>query len=182
MNKKLLLSIFAGTLMLSAGSAFAKSNCSSYGGSAVGGASVAAQQADNQAYKDVYDVFKKSTVDPTDPINSGIPGIAGISSCMDAWPSGSFNFSIPTIDSVINGVANAAVNKACSAARDKIASATSGLSDGVSLNTGIPGMPNLSASSSVGTGGGGVNSNVGSQASAAVNSVVNGWDQIQGLF
>lgn len=182
MNKKVLLGLLATTLLMGAGSAFAKSNCSSYAGAAVGNASIAAQQADNQANKDLYDVFKKSTVDPTDSTNSGLDGISSVSSCMDAWPSGSFNFSIPTIDSVISGVANAAISKACNAARDKISSATSGLSDGASLNTGIPGMPTISASSSVGTGSSGVTSNATSQATAAVNSVVSGWDQIQGLF
>lgn len=103
-------------------------------------------------------------------------------SCMDAWPSGGFSFSIPTIDSVIKGVANAAIKKACNAAKEKVQDVTGSLSNSYFLNTGIDGMPSIGARTS---NSGSLTSSVSklsSQTSSSASSLSNTYSTISNLF
>lgn len=183
MRKKILIPMIMGILLASSGTAFAKSACSENAARAIGQSSINAQQADAKKYKDILDAFSDyEKLKQQDEI-PGMPGVSA-KSCMDAWPKGNFGFSLPSIDDVINGVADAAIKKACDAARSQISKATSGLSSGVYLNTGIPGMPQIGANGSLGTGSSpGLDINgSGSGGSAGENAIAEGWNQISGLF
>ncbi|WP_186128559.1 hypothetical protein [Burkholderia gladioli] len=129
------------------------------------------------------------------PVTSASGGAFGCVSSI--WPTINTGFHLPTMDQIIGGVVTTAVQKACTAARNEIASATSGINSTAQQVTGqintatsgvtnnIPGMPSMSGSVGVTTGGGGVTVNgapsgtVSSQASAPVMS---GWNTIRSLF
>lgn len=193
MKKKYLL-LIAGGLLISSGSALAKSGCDINVGKMNMDASIQAQAKKMTENKDLLTDFKKpgSTTAGSDPF-----GIDALNSCLDSWPSGGFNFQIPTLDSVIKGVGDAAVSKACGLARDKVGSAVSGISGDFRVPSTIPGLPSIGVSGGVGSGGssisdiasgnwsGMVNNNASSAASSisqSADTVADGWKQVQGLF
>jgi hypothetical protein len=84
---------------------------------------------------------------------SGASGLGAVNlSCFNSLFGSMSNFSIPSIDQILQGVGQAAVNAACNAAESAIRSATSGFNLSQTLNTGIPGFPNVSGSVGVGSG------------------------------
>ncbi|WP_186146227.1 hypothetical protein [Burkholderia gladioli] len=129
------------------------------------------------------------------PVTSASSGAFGCVSSI--WPTINTGFHLPTMDQIIGGVVTTAVQKACTAARNEIASATSGINATAQQVTGqintatagvtnsIPGMPSMGGSVGVTTGTGGFTVNgassgaVGGQASAPVTS---GWNTIRSLF
>ncbi|MBW5285889.1 hypothetical protein [Burkholderia gladioli] len=129
------------------------------------------------------------------PVTSASGGAFGCVSSI--WPTINTGFHLPTMDQIISGVMTTAIQKACTAARNEIAGATSGISATAQQVTGqintatagvtnsIPGMPSMGGSVGVTTGAGGVTVNgvpsgaVGGQASAPVTS---GWNTIRSLF
>ncbi|MBO7752388.1 hypothetical protein [Burkholderia pseudomallei] len=129
------------------------------------------------------------------PVTSASGGAFGCVSSI--WPTINTGFHLPTMDQIINGVMTTAIQKACTAARNQIANATSGINATAQQVTGqintatqgetnsIPGMPSMGGSVGVTTGAGGVTVNgapsgtVGGQASAPVTS---GWNTIRSLF
>ena len=129
------------------------------------------------------------------PVTSASGGAFGCVASI--WPTINTGFHLPTMDQIINGVMTSTIQKACTAARNEIASATSGINATAQQVTGqintatagvtnnIPGMPSMGGSVGVTTGVGGFTVNgapsgaVGGQASAPVTS---GWNTIRSLF
>lgn len=180
MKKKLLMSlplIIAGMMM--SGQA-AAAYCSPDIANAIGQNSIAGQKYNKQISSEPWTTYAKTEQAEDDSELSSL-GITA-TSCMDAWPSGGFSFSIPTIDSVIKGVANAAIKKACNAAKEKVQDVTGSLSNSYFLNTGIDGMPSIGARTS---NSGSLTSSVSklsSQASSSASSLSNTYSTISNLF
>ena len=195
--KKKILYLIAGGLLLSSGSVFAKGGCDINVQKINMNATLQEQAKKMTENADLQEAFLKPGGTAASGSGSDPFALDALNSCMESWPSGGFNFQIPTVDSVIKDVAEAAVNKACDFARDKVSSAVSGLSGGFSVPSTIPGVPSIGISGGVGSGtslkdiangnwgsaiGGNSISNAGTSITNAGNSVVEGWNQIQGLF
>lgn len=120
------------------------------------------------------------------------------SGCVSSiWPTINTGFHLPTMDQIIGGVMSSTIQKACTAARNEIANATSGSNTTAQQVTGqlntatagvtnsIPGVPSMRGSVGVTTGARGVTVNgapsgaLGAQESAPVTS---GWNTIRSLF
>lgn len=92
----------------------------------------------NPLYKSIKDVAEDSW--------------ASMSSCVDmSWPN--LSFQRPTMDQIIKGVAQIAVRKVCSEARQAIGDLNSAVSNSYYMNTRIPGVPSFGMST-YGQGGG----------------------------
>ena len=154
--------------------------CSPDIANAIGQNSIAAQKYQKQISADPWTTYAKTEQSADDSTLSSL-GITA-TSCMDAWPSGGFSFTIPTIDSVIKGVANAAIKKACNAAKEKVQDVTGSLSNSYFLNTGIDGMPSIGASTSNSGSLGSSVSKLTSQASSSSSSLSNTYSTISNLF
>lgn len=200
--KKKILYLIAGGLLLSSGSVFAKGGCDVNVQKMNMNATLQEQAKKMTENADLQEAFLKpggKAADGSDPF-----ALDALNSCMESWPSAGFNFQIPTVDSVIKDVAEAAVDKACDFARDKVSSAVSGLSGGFSVPSTIPGVPSIGISGGVGSGtslkdiangkwGSAISGNSISNAGTSItnagnsitntgNSIVEGWNQIEGLF
>lgn len=100
-------------------------------------------------------------------------------SCSDVWSSPSISISFQNVVDLLKKAGEAAISKACQAARDKITAATSEASQKASLNTSnIPGLSDLGlgtiASASSGTSStGGVTVNGTSTTWSSISSLMN---------
>ena len=157
-------------------------------------ANIKAQQA-SAIEKDASDAAAPLHDLQQSPVTSASGGAFGCVSSV--WPTINTGFHLPTMDQIIGGVMSSTIQKACTAARNEIANATSGINTTAQQVTGqintatagvtnsIPGMPSMGGSAGVTTGVGGVTANgapsgaVGGQASAPVTS---GWNTIRSLF
>jgi hypothetical protein len=87
----------------------------------------------NPLYKSIKDVAEDSW--------------SSMSSCVDmSWPN--ISFQRPTMDQIIKGVAQMAVRKVCSEARQAIGQLNSAVSNSYYMNTRIPGVPSFGMSTS----------------------------------
>lgn len=119
------------------------------------------------------------------PVTSASSGAFGCVSSV--WPTINSGFHLPTMDQIISGVMTTAVQKACTAARNEIASATSGINATAqqvttevnNVTTSIPGMPPIVGSSGSATSVGTMTSGAQTGTSAPVTS---GWNTIRSLF
>lgn len=85
----------------------------------------------NPLYKSIKDVAEDSW--------------SSMSSCVDmSWPN--ISFQRPTMDQIIKGVAQIAVRKVCSEARQAIGQLNSAVSNSYYMNTRIPGVPSFGMS------------------------------------
>ncbi|MBR8211172.1 hypothetical protein KDW61_21145 [Burkholderia cenocepacia] len=157
-------------------------------------ANIKAQQAAAIA-KDASDAAAPLHDLQQSPVTSASGGAFGCVSSV--WPTINTGFRLPTMDQIIGGVVSSSIQKACTVARNEIASATSGINATAQQVTGqintatagvtnsIPGMPSMGGSVGVTTSTGGFTVNgapsgaVGGQASAPVTS---GWNTIRSLF
>ncbi|HDR8954170.1 hypothetical protein [Burkholderia vietnamiensis] len=120
------------------------------------------------------------------PVTSASSGAFGCVSSV--WPTINSGFHLPTMDQIIRGVVTTAVQKACTAARNEIASATSGINASTqqvatqvnNVTSSIPGIPPIVSSS------GSTTSVVGATTSSAQTGtsapVTSGWNTIRSLF
>lgn len=119
------------------------------------------------------------------PVTSASSGAFGCVSSV--WPTINSGFHLPTMDQIIGGVMTTAVQKACTAARNEIASATSGINATAqqvttqvnNVTTSIPGMPSIVNSAGSTTSVGATTSGAQTGTSAPVTS---GWNTIRSLF
>ncbi|MBZ4207634.1 MULTISPECIES: hypothetical protein [Klebsiella] len=82
-----------------------------------------------------------------DNINQSLETIG----CTDAWPVGNLGISLPSVDLIIKKTKEAAISKACSIAREKVAQLTGNISESISID--MPVLGNIANGSvSAGTG------------------------------
>lgn len=78
--------------------------------------------------------------------------VSMVSSCVDnLWPH--YDFSIPSLDRILQSAESYILNTACAMARDRIQQETSLLNQSLYMNTGIPGAPGFGVSLMDGVGG-----------------------------
>ncbi|WP_186208215.1 hypothetical protein [Burkholderia gladioli] len=119
------------------------------------------------------------------PVTSASSGAFGCVSSV--WPTINSGFRLPTMDQIIGGVVSSSIQKACTAARNEIASATSGINATAqqvttrvnNVTTSIPGMPPIVNSAGSTTSVGATTSGTQTSTSAPVTS---GWNTIRSLF
>ncbi|TAM04925.1 MAG: hypothetical protein EPN70_10200 [Paraburkholderia sp.] len=119
------------------------------------------------------------------PVTSASSGAFGCVSSV--WPTINSGFRLPTMDQIIGGVVSSSIQKACTAARSEIASATSGINATAqqvttqvnNVTNTIPGMSSIVGSSSTTSVVGAATSGAQTGTSAPVTS---GWNTIRSLF
>ena len=120
------------------------------------------------------------------PVTSASSGAFGCVSSV--WPTINSGFRLPTMDQIIGGVVSSSIQKACAAARNEIASATSGINAAAqqvtgqvnNVTTSIPGMPSIVNSAGSTTNSSAVTTSTAQTGASA--PVTSGWNTIRSLF
>lgn len=147
-------------------------------------ANIKAQQAAAIA-KDASDAAAPLHDLQQSPVTSASGGAFGCVSSI--WPTINTGFHLPTMDQIIGGVMSSTIQKACTVARNEIASATSGINATAqqvtthvnNVTASIPGMPPIVNSAGSTTSVGATTSGAQTGTSAPVTS---GWNTIRSLF
>lgn len=158
--------VLAGTSVPMTASA-ATGYCAPSVGAAISSETLKAQQQANSIASDI-NALNQSEIDAA---NSTF-------SCSDVWSNPSISVSFQSVVDLLKKAGEAAISKACNAAKQKISEATSAASQKASLNT-----SNITGLSDLGLGTiGSVSTGTSSSGGVSVNGSTTTWSSISGLL